>query len=47
MSKEKKSKPNYLAEYLRNVYMTDQVVGLELFNLNQKILEALDEENTK
>lgn len=47
MSEKQKNKPNYLAEYLRQIYMIDQVVGLELFNLNQKTLEALDEKNSK
>jgi len=50
MSKKNKENientPNYLVEYLRQVYMVDQAVGIELFNLNQKLLETDNEKDS-
>jgi hypothetical protein len=45
--KEKEHEFNYLINYIEHVYMVDQSIGMELFNLNKKILGVEDEKDTK
>ena len=44
---KKQRESNYLIEYLQHIYIVDQIIGMELFNLNKSLLEASYEKETK